>query len=138
MNPLVILGLAIFFGIALYLFRFGAKKYLVFTRLKKYGQTADGEVVAVKDNIVSCISVISFVDHNNKRQEGMAKNTINISQFNRHRLGGHVKIFYDRDDPSIFVVDAPDRLMPLFIAAIGALFMLLILFMVIAEIFISR
>lgn len=138
MNPLVISGLIIFFGIALYLFVFGAKKYLVFTRLKKYGQTADGEVITVKDSIVSCISVISFIDHNNKRQEGIARNTINISRFNRHRVGGHVKIFYDRDDPSIFVVDAPDRLMPLFIAATAALFMGLILFMVIAELFISR
>lgn len=134
MNPLVISGLVIFFCIALYLFRFGNRKYLVFARLRKYGQAADAEVITVKNSIVSCISVISFVDHNHKRQEGVAKNTINISRFNRHRVGNRVKIFYDRDNPSIFVTNAPDNLMPLFIALTSLMFMLLMLYVVIMSI----
>jgi Protein of unknown function (DUF3592) len=136
MSLLEISGLIIFFILGLYLFTFGVKKYIALTKLRKDGQVADAEVIALKIKNLNYTPIISFIDHKNKRQKGIAKNTIQIKRFSNYRIGNKVKVLYDPKDCSNFVIDElADRLLPLFFCGVGLVFMLTISYVIIFSIF---
>ncbi len=99
-----------FFGtfIGGFLFYEGFSRLFLFYRLKGTGHYANGAVIRREKGKAFNTTVphISFVDHEGNDVEGIAKNSIPSKDVHLHSVGDFVKIYYDPNNSSDFVIDA--------------------------------